>query len=81
MGGFALPALPLMHSGELRVQDKVDGSFVGVEPIEQIAMMENHDEAYEVDRKRAQKDVIRFVKKLVRRELIEESVGQATLSP
>ncbi len=78
MGGFASPALPLMHSGELRVQDKVDGSFVGVEPIEQIVMMENHDETYEVDRKRAQKDVIRFVKKLVRRELVEEPSAEAT---
>ncbi len=35
-------------------------------------------QTFEVDRKRAQKDVIRFVKKLLRRELVEEPNVEAT---
>ncbi len=35
-------------------------------------------QTFEVDRKRAQKDVIRFVKKLLRRELVEEPSVEAT---
>ena len=35
-------------------------------------------QTFEVDRKRAQKDVIRFVKKLLRRELVEEPSEEAT---
>ena len=46
MGGSASPALPLMRSGELCAQHKVDDFLVGVEPIKQIVMMEDHDDAY-----------------------------------
>ncbi len=35
-------------------------------------------QTFEVDRKRAQKDVIRFVKKLLRRELVKEPRVEAT---
>ncbi len=52
----------------------IDGTRTLAEIIDHICR------TFEVDRKRAQRDVLRFLKKLVRRELIEESVGQATLS-